>query len=335
MSLPTHAFLDTSVFDGQQYNFSSSTFTTFIPVAVRLGITLLLPDPTEREVKRHIRERSEEALRALKLARRSTPFLRKWKHFPQWPRDSAESWELHRIAIDEWTSFLGQLPIIRCGYDGVQISTIMNWYDTAQAPFASGRKRKEFPDALAVAILDAYARRHEVHIAVVSSDHDFRLACERFSSLLHFSSLPHLTELLTSEPEKIRHIKTMIQAALPVIEDIARASQLSFYYYDDNYEIEHSEIRNISITNINVVAIGDGVCTATFDAIVDSLHTVHIHEWCSPEYYAQEDEVDEIVNCALIPGVAKILLDKKSHSVLGVPFFELDESEIRVSGNDP
>jgi hypothetical protein len=48
MSIPTAVFLDTSILDGQQYNFESTALSTFVPVCKDLGLTLLLPEPTEK-----------------------------------------------------------------------------------------------------------------------------------------------------------------------------------------------------------------------------------------------------------------------------------------------
>lgn len=62
MSVPTAVFLDTSVFDGQSYNFSSTAFSTFLPACRSRQLKLLLPDPTEREIKRHMAEKAQEAV---------------------------------------------------------------------------------------------------------------------------------------------------------------------------------------------------------------------------------------------------------------------------------
>src|SRR6266478_4076067 len=184
MSFPTAVFLDTSVLAGQQYNFESTALKTFIPVAKSRSLKLLLPDPTEREIVRQIRERSQEALKALDEARRRAPFLAKWKHFP--PRMSLHitDWEVMRIAMAEWQEFLKQFDLLKLEYADVDVKKVMQWYDGVSPPFREGKKRKEFPDAFAIAIVEAYARRDDCVVAVVSEDADFKLACGRFSSLL-------------------------------------------------------------------------------------------------------------------------------------------------------
>src|SRR6266478_4174600 len=208
MSFPTAVFLDTSVLAGQQYNFESTALKTFIPVAKSRSLKLLLPDPTEREVLRQIRERSQEALTALDEARRKAPFLAKWRHYPQ--RSGWPDWEVRRLATDEWKAFLANFSLIRLGYGDTKIEQIMDWYDSILPPFREGKKRKEFPDAFAISILEAYARTTGCVVAVVSDDSDLKFACDRLHSLLYFQSLPALTELLLADPLRIEALRTAI-----------------------------------------------------------------------------------------------------------------------------
>ena len=69
MSIPTAVFLDTSILDGQQYNFESTALSTFGPVCKERGLTLLLPEPTEKEIERQ-HEVIKEAEERVKKARR-------------------------------------------------------------------------------------------------------------------------------------------------------------------------------------------------------------------------------------------------------------------------
>jgi len=56
MSIPSVIFIDTSIFDRQAYNFGSLAIEAFVKATTDLKITLLLPDPTEREIRRNIEE---------------------------------------------------------------------------------------------------------------------------------------------------------------------------------------------------------------------------------------------------------------------------------------
>ena len=106
MTLPQSIFLDTSVFAGQQYNFGSIALSSFVEVAKEKGLSLLLPAPTESEIERQIKSRSDEALKALEEARRKAPFLKKWKHWPEKPASEHPEWEVKSIAVQEWREFL-------------------------------------------------------------------------------------------------------------------------------------------------------------------------------------------------------------------------------------
>jgi hypothetical protein len=182
MSLPTAVFLDTSILDAQQYNFASTAVSTFVATCQKRNVTLLvLPDPTEREIRRHIAERSDEALQALKKARTQAPFLAKWKGFPAEPSPDSTKWEGEFVAEMEWKAFLTKFTVTRLGYDGLDMRQVMRWYDQQEAPFSSA-KRKEFPDAISIALLDVYAQKQSSYVAVISADRDFERACARYTS---------------------------------------------------------------------------------------------------------------------------------------------------------
>jgi hypothetical protein len=50
MSVPRVIFIDTSIFDEQRYNFQSAAVTAFLDSIKAVSTTLLLPEPTEREI---------------------------------------------------------------------------------------------------------------------------------------------------------------------------------------------------------------------------------------------------------------------------------------------
>jgi hypothetical protein len=229
------------MFDGQSYNFSSTKLSTFVPACRHRNLKLLLPDPTEREVKRHMAKRSAEAVELIEKAHRTAPFLTKWKGFPP---DSPKGHAQH-IAPIAWRTFLQQFDVVRLNYDGIAIGKVMNWYDATEPPFGPGGKRKEFPDAFIIAILSAYAEQHSCYIAVVSPDQDMKKACDRFSSLLYFQSLPVLTELLLSaEDSRMATFQAVLDRSIVKIAEVAyeAAHDVSFYHSNDYSNIQDSEL---------------------------------------------------------------------------------------------
>src|SRR5581483_11348444 len=81
MKVPRTILIDTNILEQNHYHFSSRWVTRFVSLAVANGSTILLPDPIEREVMRHIEEGSRAAQAALQKACNDAPLLYRW---PKW-----------------------------------------------------------------------------------------------------------------------------------------------------------------------------------------------------------------------------------------------------------
>ena len=271
MSIPTAVFLDTSILDAQQYNFQSTALATFVPACVQRGVTLLLPEPTHREITRHIEEWSQQAAQALEDARRKAPMLAKWAGMPKDARafQGVKS-EVHLAAHKEWESFLKRFKVVRLGYESVDLKRVMEWYHRVEAPFQAGRKRKEFPDAFALAMLEAYASKERIHVAVVSSDGDFKLACERFERLLHFDSIPRLTEVLLSDDARLAALQAAVENGADAITEAVYEDlqHVRCYHADNRFQVGDVDWEDMETLDPSVVAIGDRECTVAFYALL-------------------------------------------------------------------
>jgi hypothetical protein len=317
MSRPTAVFLDTSIFAGQQYNFESTALSTFIPAAKKRSVKFLLPDPTEREILRQIKERSEEALKALEDARRQAPFLAKWKHYPAKASPMVD-WEVAKIANSEWNAFLANFDLVKLGYEGVKVDKVMAWYSSATPPFREGKKRKEFPDAFAVAILAEYAKKNDCPVAVVSADKDFKLACDRFSNLFYFESLPALTELLLTDDDRIEQLRKSILADASAIEaSVLESDNFHFYHDDGELEVRDSSLLVATISNLRIVALGSGEATITFDADIEGEYKLEDSATGDDEWVSETFSI----GCT-----AKVGIDLKSNKVTEIISIDHDQS---------
>lgn len=162
MFVPTAVFLDTQVFDRLNYNFNAELLKSFVNLSKERGLTLLLPAPTRDEIGRHMMERATTASAALDKAaqdvHRKAPFLSDWQRFPKVPIEKEKGSHLLALCRNAWKSFTTQLNVAPLGYQGVDLKDIMRWYKHQEAPFGPNGKQKEFPDAIAIAILSAYGR---------------------------------------------------------------------------------------------------------------------------------------------------------------------------------
>lgn len=330
MSIPTAVFLDTSIFDGQQYNFQSTALSTFVPVCAERSVNLLLPDPTEREIKRHMMEWSQRASKALEEARRKAPFLAKWKGLPT---DSIAfeklKSDIHMLALGEWGMFLHALKVVRLDYQSVDMRRVMDWYDRIEPPFRDGPKRKEFPDAFALAMLEKYAKSEKGSVAVVSEDPDFKAACERFDRLLYFQTLPRLTEVLLSDDARIGAVQSALDNGGDALTEAVfeNLAYLSCYHVDPRVEVQNVEWEVKSL-DTSIVGLGDGECTVAFYALLDPTVILHFYEE-TPDgsMHASEHVRDEVE----VEGTAKLSLEPEGKISVRLLSFDEDEVKLRAT----
>jgi hypothetical protein len=333
MSNLSAVFLDTSIFDGQQYNFSSTALSTFLKAATDKKLLLLLPDPTEREILRHIRTRSTEAIEALEEARKKAPFLAKWKHFPKAARGKADVFGVLEIANSEWKQFLEQFDVLRLGYRGINVELIMDWYDTSTPPFNAGKKRKEFPDAFAVAMLEKYVKEHKgSHVGVVSADPDFEAACERYKTLHYFPTLPRLTETLLLSDEAIRDILLSDLSGLQKAIELEASESIAYFHNVSGYEIEKTLVRGAHLRDVRIVAMGDSACTIAFEVEIEVEHKLVWYEYDEDQGEDARQSQDVLVTDAF-DGSAKVTLDLKEKRVKAITHVSFDMPLMEVTEN--
>lgn len=339
MSVPSAIFIDTSVFDEQNYNFSSVAMSAFLKAVKDQKVTLLLPDPTQREINRHIKDRSQEVIKALEKAKRKAPFLKKWKAWPAKRSDFRLDYELHKIANDEWNSFLGHFKVENLGYNGLALEEVMDWYDEQRSPFGAGRKRKEFPDALALAALLAYIKSNGVSVAVVSKDAGFEKACEFYSELLYFSSLTALTEALISADKRVAQVKKVIESDPTLIVEKIKENflWLGFYHEIDEADIEDVEVDDVTIGKVRIIHIGGNEVAIAFEATVDYSAYVRAddHSTASIDssedwYMVLEEYRGTVQDQTEISGIAKCSVSPDWKTVKEIVMFEIQEDDICV-----
>lgn len=330
MSIPKTIFIDTSVFDEQSYNFSSSSMSAFLDAAKGRTLSLLMPDPTEREIRRHIEERSNSALKALEDAKRRAPFLSKWKEWPVKKGDFYIKWELSKIANAELKSFLDRFDVIKLDYQGINIKEIMNWYDQGRAPFGSGKKRKEFPDALALACILKFADSKQCQVAIVSKDEDHKNACSHYTQLLFFPSLAALTESFLSEETRIESLKALIKEKETIIVKAIEDGfpELSFYPEEEpGGDVEDVTVDDVEFSDLRVVAIGDYEVTIVFIACINYSAFV---SYSYREYGAKIKKKGTIYDWEEIGGTAKLTLNKSWHDIVEISRLEFENDDVCV-----
>lgn len=342
MVAPRHIFLDTSIVDGQQYNFSSHAFAALTEAAKMLPLTLVLPAPTEMEIRRHIKRRATEALKTLEDARRKAPFLEKWEKWPLRQEDPLLRDHLILLAEQDYNQFKQHFSVVELDYDGVDLRDIMDWYAQERAPFDPGKKRKEFPDAIALSSLLSHARKSGFHVAVVSSDKDFQSACAFHDELVDFGSIPALVDALVDEQGRIKKlIEAYGERLVDAIAD--RFPEIDFFPAEDPYgDVQDVEVESVLMEEVNALGLGDTEVECAFVAHVK--YSAHL-TFADPSSAYRDDEdgsvhalwqrVGTVQDSALVTGVATLALPPDWSEIEEVSELYFDTKNIDVKGYPP
>jgi hypothetical protein len=330
MSVPTVVFLDTSILDEQNYNFSSAAMLAFLEAVKGRKLMLLLPDPTEREIDRHIKERSDAVVNILADAKRKAPFLAKWKEWPlKKDNQYLVAYQLRTLAQEEWSHFQSNFNVAKLSYEGVDLAEIMNWYQQGRAPF-SEKKRKEFPDAFALAALVSFARTKGRPVAVISRDSDFEKACSHYTELLHYPSLPAITEALLQGDKRIQQLKELFESDATILESAVGEEFTSLGFYPETEprgDVEDVEVEQVNFTDLKVISIGGLECSVAFE--VEVSYSAHVRYKDPFEYHVTRSGT--VSDYAAISGVAKLRMSEDWTRFTAVDAIDLGQSDIAVS----
>lgn len=196
--------LDTNVYRQWAFRLRAQPLAS-VPEVKTLGVKWLVPEVWERELERQL---TAHAAAQLNL-RASLAKADEWSDKPG--RELAEKLAAHWK--EETPTAVCTRLLAEHFRAGKPIHLPTSWqagprvledYFSARAPFeASGPKTKEFPDALALATLIAWAEQHNTKVLVLTQDKGCLRACACSEQLVGMEKLPEaLNRLRTSHGER-------------------------------------------------------------------------------------------------------------------------------------
>ncbi|QLE53974.1 hypothetical protein FD724_39865 (plasmid) [Nostoc sp. C057] len=101
------------------------------------------------------------------------------------------------IAYERLENFIETICIEIIQVQGnVEVSELLNKYFKNESPFAgTGKKKNEFPDAMALMSLESWAEKNMKKVLVISRDNDWKLYCTHSQNLVFVESLSKCFEL--------------------------------------------------------------------------------------------------------------------------------------------
>ncbi|MEO9386012.1 PIN domain-containing protein [Chromobacterium phragmitis] len=255
--------IDTSIFDKNALKIDSGILKNLSQFKGKPA-GLILSEIVINEIYSHLERKSFESRKNIESALKDAPhYLRlEAEHTEEISAKIRELKDSKETAKDIIKKFIHDTSAEIIKAEGnIKISELIKRYFTNTSPFAdSGKKKNEFPDAIALLSLEAYAQTNKTKILAISTDKDWASFASNspyidviedlaqgialFSPNTESDALCKVisSKIATAEWEKIQ---SQIEDALPdAIGDmqITAEADSSFYYEPSNFvEIEFIE----------------------------------------------------------------------------------------------
>ncbi|QDU44300.1 hypothetical protein Mal52_27790 [Symmachiella dynata] len=336
---PLIVFIDTSVFENENFAFGGELLTAFVESCKDSSIELVMPDVTHDEICRRIRKSAKTANAAINKLKKETRFIKHdrdlWKIIE--PRKYCQ--DLGDRVVSDFDKFVERTEATPLECDNVRPSQVFSKYFAIEPPFAIGDKEKEFPDAFAIETLRALSEERAKKICVVSTDKDFEKACGPHDEFICLTDIESAIELSLRPGEIINSchewIADNIERAIfdPALEELKR---IHFSLDAPSGLVNSLENTDMELYHISVIELTDehAVVVGKITALVE-LNVSYAEE--GEPYYDSDDrlvipyvDVQHDMNIRLVFGV-RVDLEVGINEIKGlrtISFDMIDELEI-------
>ena len=296
--------LDTSIFDAQGLKLESGLLKQ-LDQFLDSSTKLIISEVVKEEVLSHLTKKTKDAQREIDKSLKDAKDY--WQVEDIDIEDIKNSIfggrEAQKVASERFSQFIEatSLEIIEA-QDYLIVSELIQNYFRAKPPFSeNGKKKNEFPDAIALISLETWANKNKTKIIVVTSDNDWKNFCkgserlyssDDFAGVLGlFQNADYLCRYLSQQYENgiLEDVKQAVFNALDykICEiDIYPEANSSFNYEQEvtkinvnGFEFELIESPNIIFRPVN------------FDderLIVESKLSVDVNVECSFSFYVYD-----------------------------------------------
>ncbi|MEH2245095.1 PIN domain-containing protein [Nostoc sp.] len=265
--------LDTSIFDAQGLRLESGLLKQleqFRDSSTRLILSEVVKEETLSHLIEKARDAQKEIEKSLKQAKEH------WRVEDQKieviKKTIFGEHKAQEIASERFSQFVEvtSLEIVEA-QDYVMIGDLIQKYFQAKPPFSeTGKKKNEFPDAIALMSLETWANKNRTKIIVVTSDNDWKNFCKRSERLLaidDFAGALGLFQLqdaddicryLSERYEKceLEDVKEVISNALEYrisALDISPEADSAYVYEHESTEITFNEFEFKFLQSPNLI----------------------------------------------------------------------------------
>lgn len=198
--------VDTNIFDEKRLRLSSQPLQSLEGLK-RRAFPFILPETIAKEVQAHLVENAEEALREARKAIGAAlgAFDTKKPTKDDILNQISGGVSAEAAASNRWTNFVKMTSCeVLEDHKLVDLTSVFGPYFEGKPPFGKGKKKSEFPDALALSALERAALLRSLGILVVSKDKGWQEFCEQSGNLYQISELERALTLINAAPLGLR-----------------------------------------------------------------------------------------------------------------------------------
>ncbi len=278
MLITPHIFLDTTVFDQNSHNYSSTAFQRLAALVNENRIKIYITKITQREIESHIKKHVEAAQLSIMTALNSHRFLKSVRHLSiDAVNKGLDVEEVTKTLLKQFRDWLSEMSVTVLPVERVSVEEIFDRYFDSNPPFEAKEKKKaEFPDAFALAALEGWCQEHGAKMYIISSDGGMSAACEASRALKSVKSLPEFLDLI-SQGEKLAEFanrlfethKTEVWRKIKLAVDHVALSS-----YDPHVEVEYTHITSVKLLKHYLLEVEK--TRAVFDVNVNVNYTASV-----------------------------------------------------------
>lgn len=288
-------FLDTSVYQGKNFQFQSHILKSLKDLVHSGELRLLISDITKSEIKLHISQKAKSAASVVKKLKKEAMILRNLSHLPIGGIfEDISSAQIEGQLFSDFENFLESENVESVAIDVVLPSKVFNSYFSMLPPFAPGEKSKEFSDAFVLEALDHWANANGTIVHVVSTDGDMQRFVETRPMLSYSESINEFVEAVnysvSLEPSTFAQVA--LERLMAKILDRARTETErleplvgDFFEFCDKEEFSISEI---SVKEFSLIGVDEGLVEYLFEFLVD-VKVLQLYDEYDNELTADDD----------------------------------------------
>lgn len=264
-----NVFIDTSAFEALSFGFTRGVLKI---LAGTDNINIYLTAVTEREVRARLGKAASESVHAHKSFGDKSRVLRTLAdkaYGALFKKFTAEEVAAHLCRM--FDNFLDEASVTVLPVSAVSVDGILDRYFGVEPPFAEGKKKSEFPDAIALEAISQWAAEHDERMYVVAIDGDMKGYCEKDERLIYVESVEKFLDRVVAEDEaSATHVRELIGNNADAIEErIAQDFPSMGFYIDDREGDVEVFVKGVAIDDSAIVRIAKHVATVRVEVTID------------------------------------------------------------------